>query len=231
MTTRWAFFHFSLAPTNLSPSREKNRSMRAAWSIAARPSPPRQNASPLSSSTTRWQRPFRHSLLRQRFRRTGLGVGEPQRDLHRLAQRVRHVRAAGSSGLLLRHGRFLSGKGRAFPRCHARFRVWLLRGWEAGRWVGALLSNLYGAFPAPRRCSCPIVGAPAVAFAGAGEPRTRARASDDNLQPRFRHATGPAPPPSLIPGAHQVPVRAMTDDYESGGKDGDERFLTNASSH
>ena len=29
----------------------------------------------------------------------------------------------------------------------------------------------YGAFPAPRRWSCPIVGAPAVAFAGAGEPR------------------------------------------------------------
>ena len=42
-----------------------------------------------------------------------------------------------------------------------------------------------------------------------GGAAKRARASDENFQPRFRHATGPAPPPSLIPGAHQVPVRAM----------------------
>ena len=42
-----------------------------------------------------------------------------------------------------------------------------------------------------------------------GGAAKRARASDENFQPRFRHATGPAPPPSLIPGAHQVPVKAM----------------------
>ena len=144
-------------------------------------------------------------------------------------------------------------------RCHAPFPVWPLNeSREAGRWVGALLSNLYGAFPAlrygsgrsslekpnrwlfadlrstalhPRRCSCPLVGAPAVASAGAGEPRTRARASDDNLQPRFRHATGPAPPPSLIPGAHQVPVRAVTAIMRAAGRTGMKESLTNASSH
>ncbi len=51
-----------------------------------------------------------------------------------------------------------------------------------------------------------------------GGAAKRARASDENFQPRFRHATGPAPPPSLIPGAHQVPVRGDAGDYARGGK-------------
>ena len=58
-----------------------------------------------------------------------------------------------------------------------------------------------------------------------GGAAKRARASDENFQPRFRHATGPAPPPSLIPGAHQVPVRAMPEIMREAERAVDERFF------
>ena len=100
-------------------------------------------------------------------------------------------------------------------RCHARFRVWPLRS------VGKR-----GAGSAPRKVNIwRLASAPPVVLPDRRGPRgglcrcggaaKRARASDDNFQPRFRHATGPAPPPSLIPGAHQVPVRAMPEIMEA----------------
>ena len=62
-----------------------------------------------------------------------------------------------------------------------------------------------------------------------GGAAKRARASDENFQPRFRHATGPAPPPSLIPGAHQVPVKAMPEIMRRGGKGVDKEISFSSS--
>ena len=79
---------------------------------------------------------------------------------------------------------------------------------EAGRWVGPRKVNVWR-LPSAPPVVLPDRRGPRGGLCRCGGAAKRARASDENFQPRFRHATGPAPPPSLIPGAHQVPVRAM----------------------
>ena len=108
-----------------------------------------------------------------------------------------------------------SGSG-ALGRAPRKVNVWRLP--SPPLWLRAFLArkakSLAFRRPAVDRSSPPPVvlpdrRGPRGGLCRCGGAAKRARASDENFQPRFRHATGPAPPPSLIPGAHQVPARAM----------------------
>ena len=113
-------------------------------------------------------------------------------------------------------------KDQASPSPRPAFAVWLFQralpateGEVGKRGTGPSLSILsyVARSPVPRRHRLPSTvpaGHPMVFSHGQHTAsRFEGRTWGFITQPRYRCATDPAPPPSLIPGAHQVPARAM----------------------